>query len=124
MAALEKATHRVMRAALSTDERVDLDDEAGNGTDVSAEQAAAAAVVDAAQADAIAAPETLEVGDALALANEAPLGLIGELAQAPAASETAPATTATTPPPAEAGPAPVSPWIIGGAPPPVMATAT
>ena len=36
MAALEKATHRVMRAALSTDERVDLDDEAGNGTDVSA----------------------------------------------------------------------------------------
>jgi len=124
MAALEKATHRVMRAALSTDERVDLDDEAGNGTDVSAEQAAAAAVVDAAQADAIAAPETLEVGDALALANEAPLGLIGELAQAPAASETAPATTATTPPPAAAEPAPVSPWIIGGAPPPVMATAT
>lgn len=76
------------------------------------DQAAAAAVVDAGQAEAVAAQAAADGG---LLPTEAPLQGIGEMAQAPApaAPETTP-PTATTPPPVAEEAAPVSPWVIGG----------
>jgi len=78
------------------------------------EQAAAAAVVDAAQAEAVAAQAAAEGG---VLPTQAPLQGIGEIAQAPAPAP-APAATETTAAAAPATPAAeaagLSPWAIGG----------
>jgi hypothetical protein len=81
--------------------------------DLLQDQAAAAAVVDAGQSDAVAVQVTAEAG---ILPTDAPLQSIGEIAQAPAPTTTDTTTPATTPAPAaeaEAATA-LSPWAIGG----------
>ena len=91
----------------------------GDSRNLVDDQTAAAAVIDADEANAVAAQAVAQAAaEAGILPGEAPLASIGELAQAPApaASEAAPAPApATTPPPVEGEAAPVSPWIIGGA---------
>lgn len=75
------------------------------------DQAVAAAVVDAEQADAVAAQVVAEGG---VLPTDAPIQSIGEMAQAPAPTTTDTTTAATTPPPVAEETAPMSPWAIGG----------
>lgn len=79
--------------------------------DLTEDQAAAAAVVDAEQSEAVAA----QVAAVSAiLPTEAPVQSIGEVAQAPAPT-TPDTTTTTTPPPMVEESSGVSPWVIGGA---------
>ena len=81
------------------------------GEELLDEQVAAAAVIDAEQADAVAAQV---VADAGILPTDAPMQSIGEMAQAPAPTTTDTTSSATTPPPAAEAAAGLSPWAIGG----------